>query len=170
DIPPIHFDRSYYLLPEESPAKPYELFWRALVESSKTAITKFFFHDNEYLAAIMPEERLLRLQILHYADEIAVPPAFSSKDQKVAPAELELAIKLIDSLTSSFKPQAFSNETQAKLKKLLNSKSQGRVIHTPVPQKGAAPKVVDLMDRLKKSLREKGAQSRSTTRRSRRRA
>jgi DNA end-binding protein Ku len=65
--------------------------------------------------------------------------------------ELNIALQLIESLSSSFTPEKYHNEYREKLLSVIESKAEGQVItQQPIIEQGG--KVVDLMAALEASL------------------
>ena len=65
---------------------------------------------------------------------------------------MRLAEQLVESLTSRFKPEAYKDEFQARLKELIDAKLEGKTV-APTPKREKAP-VIDMMEALKRSLGE----------------
>jgi DNA end-binding protein Ku len=65
---------------------------------------------------------------------------------------VRLAEQLVESLTSRFKPEAYRDEFQARLKELIDAKLEGKTV-APTPKREKAP-VIDMMEALKRSLGE----------------
>ena len=100
----MYFDSPYYLGPAEGAEKAYSLLARAMQSSGKAAIARFVFRNKEHLAALRSDNGVLTLTTMRFADEV-VPPdelddVLPDKKPKVAAKEVEMAEKLIDSLTS----------------------------------------------------------------------
>ena len=108
EIDPIYFDSPYYLGPAEGAEKAYSLLASAMESSGKVAIARFVFRNKEHLAAIRTDGGVLTLTTMRFADEV-VPPdelddVLPAEKPKVAKKEVEMAEKLIDSLTTDFDP------------------------------------------------------------------
>ena len=70
EIDPVYFDRSYYLSPVETGAKPYALLQRALADTGKIALAKVILRTREVFASIRPTSNLLVMETMYYPDEI----------------------------------------------------------------------------------------------------
>ena len=156
-IDPIYFDSPYYLGPAKGAEKAYSLLARAMQESGKVAIARFVFRNKEHLAALRPGEGVLTLTTMRFADEV-VPPseledALPREEQKVAKKEVEMAERLIESLSAEFDPTAYRDEYREQLLALIERKAKGKeVLETPeteAPKPTAAP---DLMSALEESI------------------
>jgi DNA end-binding protein Ku len=151
----IYYDAPYYLEPEKGSAKAYALFCAALQKSKKIAIGRFVFHHHEYIGAIRVHENVLILHQLRYKSEIISPKELSIPNATVPKKELDVALKLIDQLTSPFQPGRYSDSYTDEIKDLIKKKAKGKKISTLPKTKTPSPKVHDIMDLLKSSLEEK---------------
>ncbi len=156
EIDPIYFDSPYYLGPAEGAEKAYSLLARAMEGSGKVAIARFVFRNKEHLAAIRPADGVLTLTTMRFADEV-VPPseledALPTDKPKVAKREVEMAEKLIDSLTRRFDPTAYRDEYREELMALIERKAEGKEVVTPAASEPEETKAPDLMAALEESI------------------
>jgi DNA end-binding protein Ku len=89
------------------------LLHRALSDTGKIGVAKVAISSREYLAAVKPDELFLILELMHFAHEVLVPESLTSAgDREVAPApkELEMAKKLIDAMTTEWKPTRYKEK------------------------------------------------------------
>ena len=151
EIDPIHYERSYYLEPEETGAKPFALLMRALREKNLTAIAKIAIRNKERLCALRPQDGALTLETLYMADEIReAPDEVPWQEVDVSDAEMEMAFTLIDMLHKPFDAGEYHDDYRAALMEVINAKLEGQEL---VEVEAAAPaKVVDLMQALKASV------------------
>lgn len=159
EVDPIYFDRAYYVVPDGKAVKPYELLRQVMQEEKKVAVAKLIMHDKEHLIIIRGDAEILRLQTLHYNDEIvSSDDLIMSRGVSITNQEKKLASDLVGALTKHFDAEDFYDEYRKKMGELLEAKSRGEVIEVadekPVASQG---KVVDLMGRLKASLKKKSA-------------
>jgi DNA end-binding protein Ku len=156
-IDPIYFDSPYYLGPAQGAEKAYSLLARAMRESGKVAIARFVFRNKEHLAALRPADGVLTLTTMRFADEV-VPPAeledvLPSAKPKVAKQEVEMAERLIDSLSRDFDPAAYRDEYRQQLLTLIERKAEGKdVLSAPPPEEPQPTGAPDLMSALEESL------------------
>ncbi len=128
EIDPIFYTKPYFLTPDKN-HKPYILLLQALLETKKIAIAKFVIHNHEHIATIKPYSNLLILNQLRYLDEIKSTKNFQiATTKKKSFKELNIAIKLIEEHSGSFKPQDYKDSYTQDLKKLINQKAKGRQI------------------------------------------
>ena len=156
EIDPIYFDSPYYLGPADGAEKAYSLLASAMERSGKVAIARFVFRNKEHLAALRSDNGVLTLTTMRFADEV-VPPdelddVLPDKKPKVAAKEVEMAEKLIDSLTSDFDPTAYRDEYREVLMSLIERKAEGKEIVAPEAPEPQATKAPDLMAALEESI------------------
>ncbi len=173
-IDPIYFDSPYYLGPAEGAEKAYSLLERAMRESGKVAIARFVFRNKEHLAALRAGDGVLTLTTMRFADEV-VPPsdledALPQGEQKVAKKEVEMAERLIESLTTEFDPAAYRDEYREQLLALIERKAEGKeVVEAPQAEEPKPTAAPDLMSALEESIaavkdRKGGAKARGAKR------
>jgi DNA end-binding protein Ku len=156
EIDPIYFEHPYYLAPDKGAAKAYDLLVRAMTDQRKVAIARFVLRNKEHLAAIRPMGDVLTLTTMRFADEVVPPDEIeelsAESDGKPGKRELDMAKRLVDSLTAKFDPGKYRDEYREELLDLIERKAEGKEI---VAQPGAdveptaAP---DLMAALEESL------------------
>ena len=148
EIDPIYFEKSYYVLPEDSD-KAYELLRKAMIAEHKVAIAKAVLGFKETLMTIRPTERGLMLETMYFAEEIKEMPK-AIKDIKSTDAELTLAKTLIQNMAGKFDASAYHDEYNKKIREAIDQKIKGEEI---VSQPDAKPNIIDLMEALKKSVK-----------------
>jgi DNA end-binding protein Ku len=151
EIDPMQYQKSYYLVPEETGVKAYQLLREALEKENKVGIAKVAFRDKEHLAALRFHDDVFVLETMYWPDEIR-PAQFDTldKDVKIRPQELQMAQTLIENLTQPWNPDEYKDEYREALLEIIEKKAAGEQIEAIE----AAPvsKVVDLMDALKASV------------------
>jgi DNA end-binding protein Ku len=151
EIDPMLFKKSYYLVPEETGAKAYALLREAMKEDDRVGIAKVSFRDREHIAALRFKDDAFVLETMFWPDEIraadfgGVDVAADVRDQ-----ELTMARQLIDSLTSDWAPEQYSDAYRDALIQIVEAKLNGQEIEVVEPEPAA--KVVDLMEALKASV------------------
>jgi DNA end-binding protein Ku len=123
-------------------------------DTGRIAIARVSIRNKPTLAALRVYRDILVMETLFYADEVRsseqVPnlPRKTDTDEK----ELDIAVKLIDSLTAEFKPEKYTNEYRTVLTEMINKKIEGEEIR--VAPQASKNNVIDLMEALKASLQE----------------
>lgn len=173
EIPPLYFDRPYYIVPSDDLAEDaYRVVRDALRQSEKIGLGQLTMRGKEHLCAIRPCGDGLLLETLHYADEIRdADPLFSDIEDDPADKELlSVATELIDRKTEAFNAENFEDHYDSALRDLIDRKRKSK--KTPRTKAGddgsggGSDNVVDLMSALKESLKKDGG-GKKTTRSSR---
>jgi DNA end-binding protein Ku len=156
EIDPIYFDSPYYLGPADGAEKAYSLLASAMEASGKVAISRFVFRNKEHLAALRTERGVLTLTTMRFADEVVpaseLDDVLPAEKPKVSKKEVEMAEKLIDSLTSEFDPTAYRDEYREELMSLIEQKAEGKEIVASEETEPQATKAPDLMAALEQSI------------------
>lgn len=155
DIPPLYFDRSYFLAPSEGSEKAYKLLAETMAKSDLAGIATFVMRGKEYLVAIFPENEILRAETMRFADEIRSAAEVGLPEKKKLPAA---TVKKYETLIEKHSHKQLSlkdlkDEQTEKLLKLVERKRKQHkdIVEIEVPEREEG-KVVDLMAALKKSL------------------
>jgi len=172
DIDPIYYQKSYYLVPDETGLKAYTLLRRAMQEDGRVAIAKIALRDKEHLCALRFKDEVFVLETMFWPDEIrAADFEVLDKRIQVRPQEVQMAKSLIDNLTEDFKPDQFKDEYRDALLGIIEKKVAGEEIE--VVKEPEETKVVDLMEALKASVqatKKKTASSKKSTSRAKKAA
>jgi DNA end-binding protein Ku len=152
-VDPVYFDKAYLLGPDKGGHKPYRLLTAAMRESGKVAVAKFSTRGKQQLVLLRQADEGLVLHTLFYADEVR---SFADVDlgDEVAtkPAEVDLAVKLIDQLAAErFDPTAYEDEYRKAALEIIERKIEGKEV-VSLPERPARAQVIDLMEALKQSL------------------
>ncbi len=168
-IDPIMYDRAYFLEPDSTSTKAYVLLRRTLQETDRTAIVQFSLRQKSRLAALRVRGEVLMLQTLLWDDEVreASFPALEEK-VRISAKEKEMSAALVDSFSTDFDPENFTDEYQVQLRTLIDAKiEKGDTIDTEETfgaekDEDDGDNVLDLMEALRRSVeknREKKAES-----------
>ena len=154
-IPPLYFERGYFLTPAESSEKAYKLLVEAMEKTGQAGIATFVMRGKEHLVAIFADDGVLRAETMRFADEIRSPAEVGlPKKPKVTPASVRKFETLISKKSkSTFSPTKLKDEQTEKLLKLVKKKQAKRSnvveVESEEPEEG---NVIDLVKILKKSL------------------
>ncbi|HYG76344.1 MAG TPA: Ku protein [Planctomycetota bacterium] len=153
DVDPLYFERSYYLAPDKGAGKAYALLLKAMQETKAVAIAKTVIRTKQYIVLVRPLGHALSMSTLYYADEIVAQKDIESIPENVAVNEKELAMakQLVESLTTKFQPDKYHDEYRERVLEMIQRKAEGQEIVTQ-PKEAEAPRVVNLMEALEKSL------------------
>lgn len=152
-IDPLHFDTSYYLVPDQAGTKAYRLLLDAMAGAGRVGIGRVVLRTKQYLCAVRPVGEALVLSTMNFADEV-VPrdelgtlpgPGVAASER-----ELQMANQLIESLSTDFDPERYRDDYRLAVLSLIEAKAAGHEVVTE-PAPAAAP-VIDLMAALEASL------------------
>jgi DNA end-binding protein Ku len=151
EIDSTYFESPYYLEPDKTGTRAYALLREALAKSGKAGVGLFVMHNREHVCIIKAMEDVLVLNRIRFSQEIRSPKDLNLPKTKSKPAELKMAVSLIDQLTQPFDISTFKDEYTDKLMKIIKAKSKGK--KTPFkPMKVVHSTTKDLMEQLKASL------------------
>jgi DNA end-binding protein Ku len=155
EIDPVYYDHPYYLVPDKGAAKAYGLLLEAMRDAGKVAIARVVLRSKEQLVAIRPAGKGLMMETMIFADEVVPPDEIEElpdeEELKVSDRELKMARQLIDSLSTEWDPEKFSDEYRDKVLDLIERKAQGEEIAIQ-PEAPKPERVPDLMAALEASL------------------
>jgi DNA end-binding protein Ku len=155
EIESIFYETSYFLEPQKSGGKAYMLLREALKKTGKVGLGNFVMRTKEALCILKPMDNVIVLQKIRFAQEIRnvneldIPTKLTIK-----PAEMKMALALIDQLTGKFDISKFKDTYTDQLLKLIQAKAKGKNLK-PSPLRIVHSKSKDLMDQLKESLAAK---------------
>jgi DNA end-binding protein Ku len=159
ELDPALFDKPYFVLPESAAqAGAFAVVQRALQQTGKAGLGKIAVGGREHLIAIAApsDARLAGLMgySLRYAEEIRSAAEYFSemKTGRVDEEQLALAKELIKRKTKAFDPQKFTDDYEVALRELVDAKLKH--ISVPKQQPAQRGKVIDLMDALRRSVKE----------------
>src|SRR4249919_797960 len=158
EIDSRYFEKPYYLLPDgDSADEGYVVLRDALAKSKKVAVGQLIMHGREHLVGITAHKKGLVLVILRYADELREPGSyFDELDAKPKAEAVELAVNLIKEHSGKFEPEKMPNEYARAVHELVQAKIEQRAPEVEIEAKGEQPKVINIMDALKKSMQARG--------------
>jgi DNA end-binding protein Ku len=152
EIDPVYFETSYYVAPDRAGEKPYALLYAALQKTGYVALGQIAMHHREHVAVIRAGGRGILLHTMFYANEVRKDQEFQADPAIVASKELDLAVKLIDALATTFEPEKFKDKYREQVEALIAAKIQGREVASGRAEPVAAAPVPDIMEALNKRL------------------
>ena len=174
-IPPLYFDRPYYLEPARGGERGYALFREALRRSGKLAVASVVVKTRQHLAAVLVHGRVLVLDVLRYAAELRDPsrlrvPGTTLKALRISDRELKMAERLVAEMTEDWDPKRYHDEYRDELLAFIKRRGRaGKVTAAPEgEEEPAAPKradIIDIAELLKRSLARSGEDRRRPRRR-----
>jgi DNA end-binding protein Ku len=151
-LDPMYVDRTYYLAPDGGIAADAFAVMREGMRG-KVGIGKLALYGREYLVAIRPFQRGIVMHTLHHAAEmrgIDAVDELQSVPTGVKPEEMKLARQVIQTFEQPLNLAEYKDEYREGLQRIIDAKVAGEEIVATSAE--APPKVVNLMEALKKSL------------------
>jgi len=172
EIQPQYFDTPYYLKPEKRGEKAYALLRDTLEKAGKAGIASVVIRTKQYLAALVPQDELLVLNTLRYADELKDPAELEIPKAKVTAKELDMAMRLVEDMADKWHPDKYKDTYRDDLLKRIKAKvkaGETEEITEPEkePRKEKSADVIDLMSLLRKSVEQKPKPARRSARKRR---
>ncbi len=152
EVDTIYLERPYYLAPYGVVAKEAFAVIREGMKG-KAGIGKVALYGREYLVKVQPRENGLVMYTLRHASEIRSMKAIdelADMPATVKPAEVQLARQVIGTFEGEIDFESYRDEYQVGLREIIDAKIEGREVVAPEVE--APPKVVNLMEALRKSL------------------
>jgi DNA end-binding protein Ku len=158
DVDPVYLDAPYYIYPDgELADEAFRVIGEAMAHKGKVGLGRVVLSSRERLVLVEPRDGGLLMSTLHSADEVR-PAEFSSKHKGQIDTDMvAIAETIIERKAATFDPEQFRDRYQDALNALVESKTKG--LAKPSRAVEEPPKVVNLMDALKKSLAQEGAAS-----------
>ena len=150
EISPVYFEKSYFLKADNK-SKAYPLFYEALHKTNLVALAKCIISTKFYYCILRFIKEGIIMTTLYFNEEVNIPD--NSVNNKVNSKELDLAIKLINSMKGKFEPEKYRDEYQDNIKKAIDDKLDGKKIKNN--KKTNKTQINDLMKALEKSLNKK---------------
>jgi DNA end-binding protein Ku len=154
-IPPMYFERGYFLTPASGSEKAYKLLAETMEREGKAGLATFVMRGKEYLVAIFAEHGILRAETMRFPDELRSPADVGlPKKPRVPAATVKKFEKLISSRSKKqLSPRKLEDEQTERLLKLVKKKSANARNIVKVETEEREPgKVIDLVAILKNSL------------------
>lgn len=160
DLNILKIENVYYLVPDKNGEKGYVILRDSLKTTNKLGIAKVIISTKEYLAAVMPFENALVLFLLKYDNELRKFSEFNfpekdHKAYKISKKEMEIAKKLIKSMSSKWDAKKYVDEYQLAIHQWTEEAAK-HLPHTTMKQRvHPSPDTINFVDLLKKSLASK---------------
>jgi DNA end-binding protein Ku len=151
-LDPMYVDRTYYLAPDGQVAADAFAVMREGMKG-KIGVGKLALYGREYFVAVKPHDRGLVMYTLHHAAEIRSMDGIeelAAIPTKVKPQEVQLAKQVIGTFEKKLDLKEYRDEYRDGLQKIIDAKIAGEEVVAPDIE--APPKVVNLMEALRKSL------------------
>src|SRR5712671_7835941 len=151
-IDPMYVDRTYYLAPDGGVATDAFAVMREGMKG-KVGVGKLALYGREYLVAVRSHGKGIVMHTLHHAAEIRgmeQVEELNSVPSKVKPEEIKLAKQVIATFEAPLNLKDYKDEYRDGLQEIIDAKIAGREVVAPHVEE--PPKVVNLMEALRRSL------------------
>lgn len=155
-IPPIYYDKHFYVVPQKSTNKAFFLLVAALKELDQSAVAQFVLRDKDYVCILQPYGAGLAMTTLHYDYEIKPLELFDKLKipAKLDKQELKLAELLMSKLhKKKFDISQYKDRFATRLAKAIKLKKEGKRVKVDIEKPATAPEI-SLRDALRASLRQ----------------
>jgi DNA end-binding protein Ku len=159
-IPPIYFERGYYLTPDANSDKAYKLLAEAMEKSALAGLATFVMRGKEYPVAIFSDHGILRAETMRFPDALRSPKDLELPNKPKVPAA---TVKKFETLIAKKSKKSFSGDklkdTQSeKLLSLVKKKQakKSNIVEVETEPEQEKAEVIDLVQVLKRSLQGKG--------------
>lgn len=151
------FETPYYVTPAKGGERAYALLREAIRESGRVGIAKFILRDSQHLAAVEVIGDALVLSVMRFADELVDVSQFAFPAATgIRKPELDMAKALVNSLAAEWDPSKYTDEYRANLMRIIQAKTRGKEVKLEAPEEPRQAEVIDLMERLRRSLAQSG--------------
>lgn len=162
-VDPRYFEKPYVLVPGKRAEKGYVLLRETLKKTGKAGIARLVIRTRQYLAMVKPHDDALVVLLMRFPQELVdvddyALPKGTSAAHRVTAREVEMAGKLVESMSVSWQPGDYRDDFRAKLKKIVEASVKKSGGKKPPRERAAAAapepatNVVDFMSLLEKSL------------------
>ncbi|GAA1547488.1 Ku protein [Nocardioides humi] len=150
-IDPLLFEKSYYLEPEGTGAKPYALLRQALLDADRMAVVTVALRQRVTTAVLRVRDDVIVLQTMMWPDEIRTPD-FSVETGEVKDAEVKMAHMLVETLSGDFDPAEFEDDYADAVQAVVKAKIEGGEVQRTETSAKTGGEVVDLLAALQRSV------------------
>ena len=158
EIDPVFYDKPYFLEPIKKDSKSYALLRSVLEKTGKVGVARVVLRTREYVAALLVRKGVMVLNLLRYPTELRDPKDIEVPgDIAVSAAELKMAERLVQGMTSKWNPKEFKDQYREDVMRMIERRvkaGQTETIGSTEDSEEARPsaEIKDLMPLLKKSL------------------
>ena len=153
-IDPMMLERSYYLEPDKSAAKPYALLREAIREADRMAVVTVSLRNRMTTAVLRVRDDVLVLQTMLWPDEIRKPDfaGLDATEGAAKPNELKMARMLVETLAGDYDPDEYEDDYASAVEELVTAKLEGGEVKQAAREEPKTGEVVDLLAALQRSV------------------
>jgi DNA end-binding protein Ku len=153
-IDPMWLEKSYYLEPDKTAAKPYALLREALKEADRVAVVTVSIRTRMTTAVLRVRDDVIVMQTMLWPDEVRKPDfaGLDATEHAAKPQELKMAKLLVETLAGDYDPDEFEDDYATAVEALVAAKLEGGEVKAPAEPKKSSGEVVDLLAALQRSV------------------
>jgi len=151
EVDPVYLDTPYYVYPDgDLAAETFRVIGEAMAHKNKVGLGRVTMSGRERLVLVEPRGSGLVMSMVRSADEVRPAEFGPPPKDEIEPDMVAIAETIIDRRSGPFDPTSFHDRYQDALRELVAQKTKGEGV---APREVAEPpKVINLMDALKRSL------------------
>jgi DNA end-binding protein Ku len=157
EIDRLFWNQPYYMVPnDDEGVDAFVVIREALEKTGRIALGRVVMHTRERLVALEPRDKGIIATTLRMRNEVVDPAKAFHGIPTAHPGKqmVEIAEKIIEQQEGDFDPGRFKDRYEDALRDLIRRKQKGEKLVTAEPVEES--NVIDLMEALKKSLKNKG--------------
>lgn len=163
EVPPLYFERPYYLQPTGAGVKGYALLREAMAASNRAAVGSIVLHARQHLALLFIDGPWIVMNTLRYRTELRNPedldpPEKTAEQLGIRDREVEMAKRLVEQMVEPWEPERYRDlyreELLAAIKRKAESGEAKAVPEAAAEGEARGGKVADLMTLLKQSIEQ----------------
>jgi DNA end-binding protein Ku len=152
EVDPLYLDTPYFVYPDgEIATETFRVIGEAMARANKVGLGRIVLANRERLVLVEPHGGGLLMSTLRASDEVRAAEFGGKQEGQIDPELVALAETIIDRKAGVFEPANFHDRYQDALRALVDSKLKGEVTAASEAI-DEPPKVINLMDALKRSL------------------
>jgi DNA end-binding protein Ku len=161
EIAPALYEKPYFVMPKPGPqATAFQVVRQSMADSGMVGVGEIVFSGRQHLMTLAPphnpQQPGMMLYTLRFATELRNAGDYATATESTLgdKAQLALAKQLIDAYTEPFEVSKFKDHYEEALRELVEAKMNNLPVPEPEVEK-KAPKVVDLMEALRRSVAQR---------------
>jgi DNA end-binding protein Ku len=158
EVDPIYFAHPWFLVPmgeSQGTRRAYRLLVEVMESTNRAALGRFVMRTKEYLVLVRPRDGLLSLTTMLFHDEVRPSKDVAPGGRKPAKDKIEQAVAVIESLSTDWDPERYTDCYRERLERIVAQKKKGQRVKAPQEPKEPKP-APDLMEALQETLERMG--------------
>jgi DNA end-binding protein Ku len=153
-IDPLWLEKSYYLEPDKTAAKPYALLREALKEADRVAVVTVSIRTRMTTAVLRVRDDVIVMQTMLWPDEVRKPDfaGLDATEHAATANELKMAKLLVETLAGDYDASEFDDDYAKAVEALVTAKLEGGEVKAVEQPKKTTGEVVDLLAALQRSV------------------